>query len=100
MLILILMFSIQRKPFFSFEKGSIGQNHSSSSSHHPIKKFPHNKISDDGDGAPLWNWAFSAGEMSLALAIISANSYEFAAISRCFCKNTSFSPADLIFVFE
>ena len=34
------MFSIQRKKFFCFEKGSNRQNHSSSGSLHPVKKIP------------------------------------------------------------
>ena len=41
MLILILIdVQYSQKAVFSFEKGSNGQNHSSSSSHHPVKKFP------------------------------------------------------------
>ena len=42
MLILILI-NVQylQKIVFSFEKGSNGQNHSSSGSHYPIKKSPH-----------------------------------------------------------
>ena len=39
------MFNIYRK-FFSFEKVSNGQSHSSSGSHHPIRKFSLSKISD------------------------------------------------------
>ena len=41
MLILILI-DVQylQKAVFSFEKGSNGQNHSSSGFHHPVKKFP------------------------------------------------------------
>ena len=41
MLILILI-DVQylQKAIFSFEKGSVGQNHYSSGSHHPVKKVP------------------------------------------------------------
>ena len=41
MLILILI-DVQYLPkvVFNFEKGSNGQKHSSSDSHHPIRKFP------------------------------------------------------------
>ena len=35
-----------QKAVFSFEKGLNGQNHSSSGSHHPVKKIPPSKISD------------------------------------------------------
>ena len=47
MLILILI-KVQylQKVVFSFEKGSNGQNHSSSGSHHPIKKLSLSKISN------------------------------------------------------
>ena len=47
MLILVLI-DVQhsQKAVFSFEKGSNCQNHSSSSSLHPVKKFPHSKILD------------------------------------------------------
>ena len=41
MLILILIYvQYLQNAFFSFEKGSNCQNHSSSGSHHPVKKFP------------------------------------------------------------
>ena len=41
MLILILIKAqYSQKAAFSFEKGLKGQNHSSSGSHHPIKKLP------------------------------------------------------------
>ena len=37
MLILVLIdVQYSQKAIFSFEKGSIGQNHSSSGSHHPV----------------------------------------------------------------
>ena len=46
MLILVLI-DVQylQKAIFSFEKGMIGQNNSSSGFHHPVKKSP-SKISD------------------------------------------------------
>ena len=45
MLILILIDVLHsQKAVFNFEKGSNGQNHSSSGSHNPVKKSP-NKIS-------------------------------------------------------
>ena len=45
MLILILIDVLHsQKAVFNFEKGSNGQNHSSSGSHNPVKKSPH-KIS-------------------------------------------------------
>ena len=46
MLILILIdVQYSHKAVFSFKKGSNCQNHSSSGSHHPVKKS-HSKISD------------------------------------------------------
>ena len=46
MLILILIdVQYSRKAVFSFEKGSNCQNHSSSGSFHPVRKFPPSKIS-------------------------------------------------------
>ena len=52
MLILILI-NVQylQKIVFSFEKGSNGQNHSSSGSHYPIKKSPH--LGGGGEGGNL-----------------------------------------------
>ena len=45
MLILILIdVQYSQKAVFSFKKGSNRQNHSSSSSLHPVKKFPLSKI--------------------------------------------------------
>ena len=68
MLILILIdVQYSQKAVLSFEKGSNGQNHSSSGSHHPVKKIPPSKISDStpnwGEpshplplfGKPIWN---------------------------------------------
>ena len=50
-LILVLIdVEYSQKAYFSFEKGMIGQNNSSSGSHHPVKKFPC-KISDS---LPHW----------------------------------------------
>ena len=47
MLILILIaVQYSHKAVYSFEKGSNGQNHSSSGSHHPVKHPPPSKISD------------------------------------------------------
>ena len=48
MLILILIdVQYSQKAVFSFEKGSNGRNHSSSGSHHLIKKIlPHSNIFD------------------------------------------------------
>ena len=47
MLILVLIdVQYSQKAIFSFEKGLIGQNHSSSGSHRLVKKSPLSKISD------------------------------------------------------
>ena len=47
MLILMLIDVLySQKVFFNFEKCSNGKNHSSSGSHHLVKKFSTNKISD------------------------------------------------------
>ena len=47
MSILILIdVKFSKEADFSFEKSSNRQNHSFSGSLHPVKKFPHSKISD------------------------------------------------------
>ena len=57
MLILILIdVQYSRNTAFNFEKGLNCQNHSSSGSHHPVKKFPSNKISDS---SPHWVGEFT-----------------------------------------
>ena len=45
--LILILISVQylQNVVFGFEKGSIGQNSSSSDSHHPIKKCPCSKVS-------------------------------------------------------
>ena len=40
-MVILILIDVQysHKAVFSFEKGLIGQNHSSSGYHHPVKKF-------------------------------------------------------------
>ena len=47
-MVILILIDVQysQNAVFSFEKGSNCQNHSSSGSHHPVKKFPYSKIAD------------------------------------------------------
>ena len=55
--LILILISVQylQNVVFGFEKGSIGQNSSSSDSHHPIKKCPCSKVSHypPTEGIPL-----------------------------------------------
>ena len=70
MLILVLI-DVQdsQKAVFSFEKGSIFQNHSSSGFLHPVKKFPHSKILD----SPLPHTLPLFGKAWISKFIVSLN---------------------------
>ena len=52
------LFIIYRMLFSSFEKGSNGQNHFLSDSHHPIKKFPSKIFHPTRMISPLVLWHF------------------------------------------